>query len=181
MFRDRLAHRLLVAGCSMPPGVTVPTFEAAEAARLNDNTITLHTLALTGSHNGRATGASELPAEYLRYAVDYVCLPSPSGPPAHHSIHLLVPMLSRLFTSVFATSHVPESWKTALVSPLYKTDEPTNPDNYRPIAVGFLMVRLSAIILNSRMSSSMSPGRSTGRISCQAACQSQFVCFTTCN
>jgi exonuclease III len=155
LFRDRLAHRLPVAGCSMPPGITVPTFDADEADRLNDNIITHEEVhaALTGLHNGRAGGASELPAEYLRYAVDYVYVPSPSGPPAHHTIQLLVPMLSRLFTSVFATSRVPESWKTALVTPLYKRDDPTNPDNYRPIAVGVPMVRLFAIVLNRRMSS----------------------------
>jgi hypothetical protein len=39
-FRNRLAHRLLVAGCSMPRGIPVPTFEADAAARLYDNTVT---------------------------------------------------------------------------------------------------------------------------------------------
>jgi hypothetical protein len=78
----------------MPPGIPVPTFEADAAARFIDNTISVRA-ALTTLHIGRAAGASELPAEYLRYAVDYVCLPSSSGPPANHSVHLLdlVPML----------------------------------------------------------------------------------------
>jgi hypothetical protein len=96
LFCDRLAHRLPVASCSLPPGITVPAIEAVEVVRLDDNTITHEEfrVALTGLHNGRATGASELPAEYLRHAVDYICLLSPSGLLAHHSIHLLVPMLS---------------------------------------------------------------------------------------
>jgi hypothetical protein len=59
--------------------------EAAEAARLNDNTIThgeVHA-ALTGLHNinGQVAGVSELPAEYLRYAVDFFLIAVSLWPP----------------------------------------------------------------------------------------------------
>jgi hypothetical protein len=67
--------------------------------------------------------------------------------PAYHSVL----MLSRLFTSVFATSRVPDTWKTACVTLLYKQDDPTDPFNYRIIAVGVPMVRLSAIVLTRCM------------------------------
>jgi hypothetical protein len=146
---------LPIAGCSMPPGITVPTFEAAEAARLNDNTITYGEVhaALTGLLNGRAAGASEAASRISALCRGLCLFAVTLWPPAHHSIHLLVPMLSRLFTSVFATSRVPESWKTAIMTPLYKKHDPTNPDNYRPIVVGVPMVRFFAIILDNRMSS----------------------------
>jgi hypothetical protein len=39
------------------------------------------------------------------------------------------------------------------VTPLYKKDDPTNPDNYWPIVVDFLTVHLFATVLNRHMSS----------------------------
>ena len=69
-FRDRLALRTPPADCHLPDGLDTPHISPAVVDCLNAAVITRGevTQALAGLHNGRASGSSELAAEFLRYA-----------------------------------------------------------------------------------------------------------------
>jgi len=60
--------------------------------------------------------------------------------------HLLVPCLQLLFNTAFNTGSVPQSWKTSLVTPIFKKGDTTDTADYRPIAVGEPFSRLYASI-----------------------------------
>ncbi len=65
--------------------------------------------------------------------------------------HLLVPCLQLLFNTAFNTGSVPQSWKTSLVTPIFKKGDATDTANYRSIAVGEPLSRLYASILVQRL------------------------------
>ena len=101
--------------------------------------------ALDRLHNGRSGALLGYSSELLRYAK--LC-PSDDDPaPAH----LLLPCLQLLFDTAFSTGSVPQSWKTSLVTPVFKKGDATDPANYRPIAVGEPLSRLYASILAQRL------------------------------
>lgn len=68
-------------------------------------------------------------SELLRYAR------LPFTPDAPVPPHLLAPCLLVLFSAAFSTGQVPQSWKSSLVTPIFKKGD-TDTANYRPIAVG---------------------------------------------
>ena len=81
-------------------------------------------------HNGRSGALHGYTSELLRYAK---LVPTPDAPaPAH----LLAPCLVVLFNAAFSTGQVPQSWKTSLVTPVFKKGDATDTTNYRPISVG---------------------------------------------
>ena len=47
----------------------------------------------------------------------------------------LVEPLTMIFISFFSQSSFPTLFKKAIVTPVYKKDDPENPDNYRPISI----------------------------------------------
>ena len=49
--------------------------------------------------------------------------------------HTVIPSLLSLFTSSASRNSVPEQWKRANVSSLYKKDDETDKSNYRPISL----------------------------------------------
>ncbi|XP_045500068.1 uncharacterized protein LOC123697570 [Colias croceus] len=51
----------------------------------------------------------------------------------------LAPVVTRLFRLSYAKGIVPNSWKTALVHPIPKKGDRSNPSNYRPIAITSLL------------------------------------------
>ena len=65
--------------------------------------------------------------------------------------HLLVPCLQLLFNIAFSTGSAPQSWKTSLVTPIFKKGDATDAANYRPILVGKPLSRLYASILVQRL------------------------------
>ena len=92
-------------------------------------------------HNGRSGALLGYTSELLRYAK----LTATEEDPA--PAHLLVPCLQLLFNKDFSTGAVPQSWKTSLVTPIFKKGDATDTANYRPIAVGEPLSRLYASIL----------------------------------
>ena len=133
-FRDRLALRTPPADCHMPDGLDTPHISPAAVDCLNAAVITRGEVsqALAGLHNGRASGSSELAAEFLRYAV----APPPEGPEVpgdgltSELGNLLAPALAALFTAAFASSEVPAAWKSSTVTPLYKKGDAMDVANY---------------------------------------------------
>ena len=96
-------------------------------------------------HKGRSTGLLGLPSELLLYAraTPTADEPSPS--------HILTPVLVHILNSVFDAGRVPANVNTALVAPVFKKGDPSDPENYRPIAVTESLLRLYAGIINTRL------------------------------
>ena len=84
-------------------------------------------------------------SELLRYA-QLVATPDDPAP-----AHLLAPCLVMLFNVAFSTGQVPQSWKTSLVTPVFKRGDATDTANYRPISVGAPISRLYASIMVQRL------------------------------
>lgn len=129
---------------SLPsPHTTQPPAPAASLNQL----LTLEEVeaALRSLHNGRSAAMLGYTSELLRYA-QLSATPEMPVPP-----HLLAPCLLVLFNAAFSTGQVPLSWKSSLVTPIFKKGDATDTANYRPIAVGEPIGRLYASILASRL------------------------------
>ena len=96
-------------------------------------------------HNGRSGALHGYTSELLRYA-QLVATPDDPAP-----AHLLAPCLVVLFNAAFSTGQVPQSWKTSLVTPVFKRGDATDTANYRPISVGEPISRLYASIMVQRL------------------------------
>ena len=57
----------------------------------------------------------------------------------------------KLFNAVFRSGHYPKSWSESFICPLYKSDDPKRPENYRGIAINNSIGKLFNIILNNRL------------------------------
>lgn len=88
---------------------------------------------------GTATGFDILPAEFLKYAT---CT-DPDG----SSRNLLLPPLCKLFHHLLTQGPLPNLWKQAKISPLYKKGEVGQPGSYRMLAVNSILYRLYANVL----------------------------------
>ena len=65
----------------------------------------------------------------------------------------LAPVLCRLFRLILISCTYPSSWKHALVQPLPKKGDCSNPSNYRPIASLWLLLKFSRLCLARTLSS----------------------------
>ena len=84
--------------------------------------------------NGRASGMSGLPAEFLRYAW------LPASPDLNPSVALVL-ALTALLNCMFQQGHVPAVANRALVTPVYKKGSHLDTSNYRPLAVTEAVMR----------------------------------------
>jgi hypothetical protein len=87
-------------------------------------------------HNGRATGKTGIPSEFIRYAEPER---RPGQPP---SAHLLAAPLTKVLNSLFRTGTVPDFVNGGLVTPVFKKGDPFDTSNYRPITVTEPLMRL---------------------------------------
>lgn len=63
----------------------------------------------------------------------------------------LTPVLTRLFRLCYTTGVVPKAWRTALVHPIPKKGDSSNPSNYRPIAITSLLSKIMESIINDQL------------------------------
>lgn len=137
------------------PDITAPPSASFTTDDLNSDNISQDEVlvALADLHNSRASGNSDLPAEYFRYAVAGRVVDSFDGSvPSGQSTHLLAPALSRLFAAAFNSASISKSWTTAIVNPIYKKADPTDTSNYRLVAIGVPLARLYVVVLHRPLS-----------------------------
>ena len=90
-----------------------------------------------------AAGFDGIPAAYVKYA----CVQIQEGS-RQVSKNVWVPMLAQLFELCHAERMVPESWKVARLSPLFKNKGPLlDPNSYRMLAVSSVFYRLYANVM----------------------------------
>ena len=63
----------------------------------------------------------------------------------------LCPVLTRLFALSYSANEVPCSWKTALVHPVPKKGDRSDPSNYRPIAITSLLSKVMERVINTKL------------------------------
>ena len=70
------------------------------------------------------------------------------------TMHMLMPVYTKLFNCVLETGFLPESWLTGTIIPIFKNKgESNNPTNYRPITILSCLGKLFTSILNNRLNS----------------------------
>ena len=63
----------------------------------------------------------------------------------------LSPCIAALFNALPSAGSLPPAWALSAITPIHKSGEVTDPGNYRGIAVGTVMARLYASLLNTRL------------------------------
>eukprot|EP00983_Pelagomonas_calceolata_P032340 1014783-Pelagomonas_calceolata.AAC.1 len=62
-------------------------------------------------------------------------------------VNVLVPYIALLFKLFYGKARIPESWKKAKLTPLYKKGPLIEPNSYRVLAVSVTMYRLYANVI----------------------------------
>ncbi|XP_045541428.1 uncharacterized protein LOC123722911 [Papilio machaon] len=63
----------------------------------------------------------------------------------------LAPVLTRLFRFSYSLGVVPKSWKTAIIHPIPKKGDSSDPSNYRPIAITTLFSKVMETTINCQL------------------------------
>ena len=85
---------------------------------------------LEGVNPKKAAGPDQLPCRLL------------------HELHTeLAPIFTSLFKSSYNRSEIPDVWKTAWISPIFKKGSKSNPANYRPVSLTSVACKLLEHIL----------------------------------
>jgi hypothetical protein len=68
------------------------------------------------------------------------------------SVKILLKLYQKLFNLVLETGHFPDQWCEGLITPIFKSGDKTDPNNYRGICVTSCLSKFLCIILNQRLS-----------------------------
>lgn len=63
----------------------------------------------------------------------------------------LMPCLSKLFNLILSSTIYPKNWGNGYLTPIFKSGDPTNPENYRGIVINSCLGKLFNIILHDRL------------------------------
>ena len=69
-----------------------------------------------------------------------------------HSVKILLKLHHKLFNLVLKTGHFPDQWCDGLITPIFKSGDKTDPNNYRGICVTSCLSKFLCTILNQRLS-----------------------------
>ena len=83
----------------------------------------------------KATGLDEISPQFLRDAAPIVCAP-----------------LADIFNNSMLKGKIPQSWKNAKVTPIFKAGDPTDVSNYRPISVIPVIMKVFERIVRNQLS-----------------------------
>ncbi|KAK6168866.1 hypothetical protein SNE40_020036 [Patella caerulea] len=67
------------------------------------------------------------------------------------TIDILLPWLCLLFNKILISSKFPDSWSRAVIYPIYKKGDVTNPCNYRGISLLNVMGKIFTKVINNRL------------------------------
>ncbi len=143
-FLDTLTAAPLAAAQQLPPPHTAQPPVPAHTLNQHISVAEIET-AVQALHSGRSGVLLGHTSEFLCHAK----LAPIAEDPALQI--LLVPYLHPLFNAAFTSGHFPQSWRTSLVTPIFKRGDATQAANYRPTAVGEPISRLYASILVRRL------------------------------
>ena len=66
---------------------------------------------------------------------------------------IIAPALQRIFSKSLSSHQVPEDWKKALVTPIFKKGDKDSPANYRPISLTCICSKLLGHVITKSMMS----------------------------
>jgi hypothetical protein len=92
------------------------------------------TKAINSLKNGKSSGIDGISNEMIKASCSH-----------------LLPSLTKLFNKVLASSEYPKHWSVGYISPVFKTNNKDDPNNYRGIAVNSCMGKLFNKIINQRL------------------------------
>ena len=65
--------------------------------------------------------------------------------------NIIAPSLTKLFNRILCSRTYPKSWCTSNITPLFKSGDPSNPEDYRGLSVGNALASLFAKCINKRI------------------------------
>jgi Reverse transcriptase (RNA-dependent DNA polymerase) len=92
-------------------------------------------------HKGTATGFDGLPIEFIKFA------DCPNKDAAHTQNNIFLPLFAELFHTAILTGSIPQAWKAARLSPIYKKGPSLQPKSYRMLAINSIVYRLFANVV----------------------------------
>ena len=116
-----------------------PSHVAPELGRVSE----LVGKALSRLNPSSAAGLDQLPAAFIKFARVRVASNS------RVTRNVLAPMLSSMFHVCINRGVLPEAWKVARLSPLYKKGAVLQPNSYRMLAVSSVLYRLYANVVRA--------------------------------
>ena len=105
-------------------------------------------------HMGRAPGPDGMRSEFLKQAYvveEELAGPEEGAPVKQTKQNVLAPVLHALFNALFTQCQYAQDWSAATLSAVFKKGDAGALDNYRAIAVGAVLGKLYAVILETRL------------------------------
>ena len=67
------------------------------------------------------------------------------------SASIILPFLVVFFNKILETREYPDKWTVGMITPLHKSGEIDDPDNYRGITINSCLSKLFTLLLNNRL------------------------------
>ena len=94
---------------------------------------------LASLKTGKAPGPDAWPAEVFKQCADQLCV-----------------LLSILFNKSLESSVLPDDWKIGYITPIYKKGNKTKVDNYRPVCLTSIAIKIFESIIKDTLSNYLS-------------------------
>ena len=106
-------------------------FPSIQSLEIGLNGVTKQLQALNPN---KASGPDEIPAKVLKETANEI-----------------FPIIHHIFQQSYTSGQLPEAWKTALVTAIYKKGNKSDPANYRPISLTCILCKVMELIVLSHM------------------------------
>ena len=122
---------------------TVPTFHVDKCDQISLSTITINPSLvfekLISLKTGKSSGPDGWPVEVFKQYADQLCVP-----------------LSILLTKSLESCSLPEDWKSGHITPIYKMGNKTKVNNYRPVCLTSIVIKILVSIIRDSLSTYLS-------------------------